>query len=237
MLTLACTDKGGIIDTDTVDSGGEDTALTTDQDGDGWTVGDGDCNDEDELVFPGAVEDCDGIDNNCNEVVDEGFSNLDGDELADCVDVEECDGADNDSDGQVDEGFEDVDGDGLADCIDAEDCDGIDNNGDGQIDEGFDADGDGFGTCNATGDVVIDCDDNDAAVNPDGAKVTENGKDDGCDGIVDEDDSLYVEEALVSQRCSLNPLRLPIQGEWFQVYNPGTEDVMLNGLVISDVDG
>ena len=74
------------------------------------------------LSSQGTVEDCDGIDNNCNEVVDEGFSNLDGDELADCVDIEECDGVDNDGDGQIDEGFEDIDGDGLSDCIDAEDC-------------------------------------------------------------------------------------------------------------------
>ena len=222
VLTLACSDKGAIIDTNTGDSGSNDTAdLTVDLDGDGWTVGDGDCNDENEAIFPGAVEDCDGIDNNCNEVVDEGFSNLDGDELADCVDVEECDGVDNDGDGQVDEGFEDVDGDGLSDCIDAEDCDGIDNNGDGQIDEGFDADGDGFSTCNATGDVIVDCDDNDASANPDGAEVTGNGKDDDCDGLIDEDDSVYTEGVVVFSEVLNNPNAVAdTRGEWFEVYNP-----------------
>ena len=239
VLTLACSDKGAIIDTNTGDSGSNDTADTTvDLDGDGWTVGDGDCNDENEAIFPGAVEDCDGIDNNCNEVVDEGFSNLDGDELADCVDIEECDGVDNDGDGQIDEGFEDIDGDGLSDCIDAEDCDGIDNNGDGQIDEGFDADGDGFSTCNATGDVVVDCDDNDANVNPGGAEVLENTKDDDCDGLIDEDDSIYAEGVVVFSEVLNNPNAVAdTRGEWFEVYNPGTEDVLLNGLVISDMDG
>ena len=28
-----------------------------------------------------------------------------------------------------------------------------------------------------------------------------------------------------------------ITREWFELYNPGTEDVLLNGLVISDMDG
>jgi len=56
-------------------------------------------------------------------------------------------------------------------------CDGIDNDCDGDIDEGFDADGDGWTTCGG------DCDDNDAAVNPDATEVC-NGIDDDCDGLL-----------------------------------------------------
>ena len=44
-----------------------------DQDGDGWRVCDGDCNDHDAAVHPGAAETCDGVDDNCDGRVDEGF--------------------------------------------------------------------------------------------------------------------------------------------------------------------
>jgi len=47
-------------------------AEDPDNDGDGWTVGEGDCNDRDESVHPGAEELCDGLDNDCDDVVDEG---------------------------------------------------------------------------------------------------------------------------------------------------------------------
>jgi uncharacterized protein (TIGR03382 family) len=53
-----------------------------DTDGDDVSTCDGDCNDGDPLILPGAAEQCDGIDNNCNDVVDDN-PNCDrpGDEL------------------------------------------------------------------------------------------------------------------------------------------------------------
>jgi len=42
-----------------------------DKDGDGVTVCDGDCNDNDEFVNPQRPEECDGVDNDCNGFVDE----------------------------------------------------------------------------------------------------------------------------------------------------------------------
>lgn len=49
-----------------------DTAECVDDDGDGWSISCGDCNDEDPNINPGAEEICDdGIDNDCDDLVDE----------------------------------------------------------------------------------------------------------------------------------------------------------------------
>jgi len=83
----------------------------------------------------------------------------------------------------------------------AEVCDGVDNNCNGQVDEGVnltfyrDFDGDGFGdpnnttqACTAPAGYVTnntDCNDNNAAINPDAAEVCD-GVDNNCNGQVDE---------------------------------------------------
>ena len=85
-----------------------------DSDGDGFTCSEGDCNDEDSDIYPGASEVCDGRDNNCDGIADEGFD-IDGDGVStcqgDCDDsnpvvypgnTETCDGYDNDCDGTCD---------------------------------------------------------------------------------------------------------------------------------------
>ncbi len=183
--------------------------LKTDQNGcvdvdnDGHTTCDGDCNDYDSAINPSAPEVCDGIDNNCNSEIDEGFTDADSDGFAicngDCNDadplvnpsaLEVCDGLDNNCDSTVDEGF-DTDSDDYTicngDCNDEdpavnpsadEVCDGIDNNCDEQVDEGYgggdeDADADGYRCAD-------DCDDSDVLVNPGALEVVYNGKDDDC---------------------------------------------------------
>ncbi|MGY5149022.1 MAG: MopE-related protein, partial [Candidatus Nitrosopumilus sp. bin_68KS] len=66
-----------------------------------------------------------------------------------------------------------------------EEFDGVDNNCVGGIDEGFvDFDEDGYATT-STGPQEIDCDDNNAAINP-GADEEDNGIDDNCVGGIDE---------------------------------------------------
>jgi hypothetical protein len=67
-----------------------------DADGDGVSLCQGDCNDDNDAEFPGNPEVCDGFDNNCDGTNDEGFVDTDGDTLADCVDP------DDDNDGVLD---------------------------------------------------------------------------------------------------------------------------------------
>jgi len=70
-LTLTVTDDDGASDTDTVVI--NITDIPADTDGDGYTPAQGDCNDNDKAIYPGASEICgDGKDNNCNGSTDEG---------------------------------------------------------------------------------------------------------------------------------------------------------------------
>ena len=50
--------------------GGADSCSNVDNDGDGVTVGDGDCDDNLVTTYPGAEEICDGLDSDCDDVVD-----------------------------------------------------------------------------------------------------------------------------------------------------------------------
>ena len=157
-----CTEEPNPLQED-LDEDGLGDLCDEDIDGDGsnnvW-----DCAPEDPLIYPGAEEICDGKDNNCNLFVDEGYPDIDGDNVADCGDT------DDDNDGIHDEldncpvdanaDQSDVDDDGLGDVCDP------------------DADGDGF-------DNGDDC----AWLNPQvfpGADEVCNGFDDNCNGIVDE---------------------------------------------------
>ncbi len=138
-----------------------------------------DCDDSDADINPTATEDCDGVDQDCDGVADDGYTDTDGDGTADCVDVEECDGLDNDGDGDVDEGFPDTDGDGVCDGIDPEECDGLDNDGDGEVDEDFpDTDGDGTADC-------LDVEECDGLDNDGDGRVDEGFPDTDRDGTAD----------------------------------------------------
>lgn len=73
----------------------------------------------DDTGAPPGGEICDGLDNDADGRVDEGYADINGDNTPDCSPFPElCDEFDNDYDGRVDEGFPDLDGDGIADCFD-----------------------------------------------------------------------------------------------------------------------
>ncbi len=115
--------------------------VSDDMDGDGYLV-DVDCDDLNPEINPGAIEVCNGIDDNCNGLIDDGitynvwYADTDLDGYGDITTaVSTCDGAP--------EGY-------IADSTDCNDvinainpgaieiCNGIDDNCDGNIDEGID---------------------------------------------------------------------------------------------------
>ena len=217
-IAAGCKDKEWTYDVGDEDSGaasdGSDGASDeNDVDGDGFSIFEGDCDDDDADINPDATEVCDGADNDCDGVTDE----------QDAADVTTW-YFDGDGDGWGDEDASAVSCDQLTnhverpgDCNDdvasanpdgVEVCDGYDNDCNGEVDDGdietaptwyYDGDDDGFGTpdttvtgCDQPSDHVDngdDCDDTNPAINPDATDGTSDGIDDDCDGTPDDEAS------------------------------------------------
>jgi hypothetical protein len=143
-----------------------------DHDGDGFSLRAGDCDDTNPLIYPGAPDVADGLDNDCDGEIDEGSPD-----------------ADDDGDG-----FSDIEGDCDDDntavypgAPEGTVADGLDNDCDGIVDEGteaYDDDGDGYSEDEG------DCNDNSSAVAPNAPETLDN-VDNDCDGIVDEGTAAY----------------------------------------------
>ncbi len=135
------------------------SAPHADLDQDGHTLAGGDCDDEDATVHPGAAELCNGVDDDCNGVVDDPPD-------ADADGYTICDGECDDGDTAIHPGATEL-------------CDGVDNDCSGIVDDPPDADGDGVDPCHG------DCDDGDPEVHP-GAEEIADSVDNDCDGWIDE---------------------------------------------------
>lgn len=140
-----------------------DTEFTTggeDNDNDGWTAEQGDCDDKNDKVHPGAVEEINCTDDNCDGKRDEGTTNadVDGDEYCPSNgDVGDCEGDPNRHPYMPEDGG---DGSGKPNGID-DDCDGKIDNGL----PGSDVDQDGYSADEG------DCNDNDPYINPGAIEV------------------------------------------------------------------
>ncbi|MBK6754118.1 MAG: putative metal-binding motif-containing protein [Flavobacteriales bacterium] len=157
-----------------------------DQDGDGY-LSTNDCDDLTPTTNPGADEICDGIDNDCNGLVDDNlplvYADSDGDGYGDPNALVMCA-----TPGSVANN---------TDCNDTTDTaihpnaaeliDGIDNDCDGEVDEVQCNDVDGDGTTDCQGD----CNDNEPSVFPGAAELCGDGLDNDCNGTIDDQTTWY----------------------------------------------
>ena len=175
-----------------------DEGLALDSDSDGFSVGCetdesnpiliADCNDSDASVYPGQAETCDGRDEDCDQIIDEGLAlDADGDQHAvgcltdstNSLPIDDC----NDQNGSIHPGQQEV-------------CDSIDQDCDELVDEGLgmDNDSDNHGdpqSClsdETLGGIPFDdCDDANGSVYPGAQLIRCNGVDESCNGNDDDD--------------------------------------------------
>ncbi|MEC7985497.1 MAG: MopE-related protein [Myxococcota bacterium] len=214
-------DEDGALNADTyyADSDGDgygnpDQTVLSCSNPSGYVSNSDDCNDNNEDVFSGAVEVCNGLDDDCNDAIDDQpsdpiayFVDSDGDGFGDDDNQESActlpsnaslQGGDCDDDNtavypsatEICDGF-DNDCNGIADGEDAVDAETF----------YFDYDGDGHGDaavtvldCSSPSGYAVsgdDCDDSDDSISPSADEYCD-GSDNNCDGYTDEDSAIDV---------------------------------------------
>ncbi len=173
----------------------------------GYVLNAADCDDANNLISPDAAEICNGMDENCNGIPDDGIPSTtfyfdgDGDGFGDVfTDSTTCYP---EVPGYTTDSADCNDSDFLINPLASEICNALDDNCNGDVDEGFtfntfymDADSDTYGNAMIDTSTCLDeipgyitdntdCDDTDPAIYP-GATESLNGLDDNCDGDIDE---------------------------------------------------
>lgn len=182
---------------------------------DGRVTRGGDCNDDEETINPRMFEQCNGVDDDCNDAVDDVASRL---LPPRDLNTGVCRGLKSCVEGVLVNAYETIPGYEEMEAM----CDGQDNDCDGSFDEALqvlrfiDNDEDGFGsesmfTCSLTqrlacpgetgfADVAGDLDDGDEDVRPD-AVETCNGVDEDANGVVDDGDLCAAGELCAAGAC------------------------------------
>lgn len=168
-----------------MDGDGVVAAGCCNQQADGGNLCGRDCNDMNGEVNPDAIEVCNGLDDNCDGMLDPTIEDADGDGWAGCADLPAS--------------SRDCDDDAAMTFPGAPElCDGLDNDCDGSA-VGEDLDGDGYlasGVACAGGSRASlprsDCDDTESGINPGAVEV--------CDAI-DHDCDMSTDEAPASTSC------------------------------------
>lgn len=198
----------------------------------GYVLDNTDCNDADITIYPGAIELCNGLDENCNLLVDDGidfynfYADMDDDGYGDIlIDTISCSLVE----GYIADFSDCDDADALIHPFATELCNSIDDNCNAVIDDGivfityyFDNDFDGFGdieqdstNCILPDGYVInnaDCDDSDNTIYPSAIELC-NHVDDNCNLLIDDgitlftfyqdfDNDTYGNEAVDSLDCA-----------------------------------
>ena len=152
-----------------------------DDDGDGFTENQGDCNDSNPLINPAATEiPYNLIDENCNGMADD-IIDVDGDGYTSEVDCDDTDTSINPGAAEIcDDGIDqDCNGEDLVCPIDPND---VDNDGDGFTEN------------------QGDCNDSNPLINPDATEITDNGIDENCNGMAD-DTQTYSDNHFNNPNC------------------------------------
>ena len=240
-----------------LDCATESSARTpvVDQDNDVWSVPD-DCDDTRADVYPGALELCDGADNDCDGDIDEDlgqdiYRDSDGDGFGDPDDSDIlCEGV---LSGWVSNGLDCADDDPASFPGAPERCDGGDNDCDGVIDEGValdfytDADGDGYGTGDSLGQfcpssapegsvrAAGDCDDSRADVSPGRDELCADALDNNCDGTVDEAGSCLATGAWLYRSVASAQVGYAVAGG--DVSGDGVDDLLVGAPYLTTTSG